>query len=459
MKQITGIFALALLLSGCGVYTKYERPALDADGLYRTESAVDTTASIANLRWDELFTDPQLQMLVREGLQANSDMRVARLKVEEAQAALQAARLSYLPAVQFDPQGSLSSFDGASPTGSYTLGASASWEIDLFGKLTSAKREARAVMEQSEAYRQAVQTGLIATVAENYYMLLMLDEQVAITVETLASWDEYIRTLYALMRAGEANRSVVNQAEANRLSVQNSLADFRRQIAELENSLSAVLGRMPGPVLRGTLREQAFPEKLSVGVPLELLSARPDVRQAEATLKQNFYATAAARAAFYPSVTLSGSAGWTDSGGSVGNPAGWLWQAIGSLVQPIFNRGTNRANLKIAKARQEEALISFYQSLLDAGVEVNNAVTRWQTARARISNDERQVVHLQTVVHDTGLLMRHGAANYLEVLVARQSLLSARFGLVADRCEEVQGVIELYHALGGGHVGMAKAVE
>lgn len=453
MKQIGIIFTLALLMSSCGIYTKYQRPEADVSGLYRAELPADTTASLAGLHWTELFADPQLQLLIREGLQANTDLRIACLKVDEAQASLRAARLAYLPSAQLDPQGSLSSFDGASPTKSYTLGASASWEIDIFGKLTNAKREARAVLEQSDAYRQAVQTSLIATIAENYYMLLMLDEQESITTETLASWDEYLRTLRALMRAGDANRSAVNQAEASRLSVQNSLADLRLQITELENSLSAILGRIPGHIARTTLQEQLFPDSLSVGVPLELLSVRPDVRQAEAMLKQHFYATNRARAAFYPSVTLSGSVGWTNGGATVGSPAGWLWQTVGSLVQPLFSRGANLTNLKIAKAQQEEALLSFHQALLDAGVEVNNAVSRWQTAREKVVADKRQVEHLQAVIDDTRLLMRHGSVNYLEVLVARQSLLSARLGLVNDRRTEIQSVIELYHALGGGSDG------
>lgn len=453
MKQIGIIFTFALLMSSCGIYTKYQRPEADVSGLYQADLPTDTTRSLAGLHWTGLFTDPQLQLLIREGLQANTDLRIARLKVEETQASLRAARLAYLPSAKLDLQGSLSSFDGASPTKSYTLGASASWEIDIFGKLTNAKREARAVLEQSDAYRQAVQTSLIATIAENYYMLLMLDEQESITVETLASWNEYLHTLRALMRTGDANRSAVNQAEASRLSVQNSQADLRLQIKELENSLSSILGRIPGHISRTTLQEQLFPDSLSVGVPLELLCVRPDVRQAEATLKQYFYATNRARAAFYPSVTLSGSVGWTNGGASVGSPAGWLWQAVGSLVQSLFSRGATLANLKIAKAQQEEALLSFHQALLDAGVEVNNAVSRWQTTREKVAADKRQVEHLQAVIDDTCLLMRHGSVNYLEVLVARQSLLSARLGLVNDRRAEIQSIIELYHALGGGSDG------
>lgn len=323
--------------------------------------------------------------------------------------------------------------------------------LDAFALLTNAKRSARAALEESDAYRQAVQTQLIATVADSYYTLLMLDEQERITSETVASWKDYVHSLYVLMQAGEADRATVSQAEASRASAEASLLSLQQQIAETENSLSSVLGEVSHRIQRGNLSNQRFPQRLSTGVPLELLSRRPDIRQAEAALKQAFYATNQARAAFYPSITLSGSAGWTNNGGAVvTNPGSWLLQAIGSLVQPIFNRGQNIANLKTAKAQQEEALLTFRQSLLDAGKEVNNALIQWQTARERIRLDEEQVKHLQTTVHDTELLMEYGTTNYQQVLTARQSLLSARLDCASDCYQEIQGVINLYHALGGG---------
>ena len=266
----------------------------------------------------------------------------------------------------------------------------------------------------------------------------MLDEQEHITFETVASWKDYVHSLYVLMQAGEADRATVSQAEASRASAEASLLSLQQQIAETENSLSSVLGEVSHRIQRGNLSNQRFPQRLSTGVPLELLSRRPDIRQAEAALKQAFYATNQARAAFYPSITLSGSAGWTNNGGAV------------VTKQPIFNRGQNIANLKTAKAQQEEALLTFRQSLLDAGKEVNNALIQWQTARERIRLDEEQVKHLQTTVHDTELLMEYGTTNYLQVLTARQSLLSARLDCASDCYQEIQGVINLYHALGGG---------
>lgn len=455
MLRHTLIVFAAVMLASCGIYTNYERPAqavADMDSLYRPEARPDTTRSIATLRWEELFTDTCLQQLIRQGLAANADLAVARLQVEEAQATLRQSKLAYLPSVQLEPTGTLSSFDGQKTQKTYSVGASASWEIDLFGKLRNSKRQALASLLASDAYRQAMQTQVVATVADSYYALLMLDEQIRITEQTAESWREYVRSLAALMQAGQADRATLAQAEASRLAAESSLLSLQQQAIEQENALCVFVGLTPRRLERGTMDGQHFPSHLSVGVPLDLLSRRPDVRQAEANLMQTFYATNSARAAFYPSITLSGSAGWTNSGGAaVANPGAWLLQAVGSLVQPLFNRGQNLANLKIAKAQQEEAVLQFRQSLLDAGNEVNNALAQWQTARERIRLDNGQVEQLTITLGDTELLMENSAdTNYLQVLTARQSLLSAQLAVASDRYDEIQGVIELYHALGGG---------
>ena len=455
MLRHTLIVFAAVMLASCGIYTNYERPVqavADMDSLYRPEARPDTTRSIATLRWEELFTDTCLQQLIRQGLAANADLAVARLQVEEAQATLRQSKLAYLPSVQLEPTGTLSSFDGQKTQKTYSVGASASWEIDLFGKLRNSKRQALASLLASDAYRQAMQTQVVATVADSYYALLMLDEQIRITEQTAESWREYVRSLSALMQAGQADRATLAQAEASRLATESSLLSLQQQAIEQENALCVFVGLTPRRLERGTMDGQHFPSHLSVGVPLDLLSRRPDVRQAEANLMQAFYATNSARAAFYPSITLSGSAGWTNSGGAaVANPGAWLLQAVGSLVQPLFNRGQNLANLKIAKAQQEEAVLQFRQSLLDAGNEVNNALAQWQTARERIRLDNGQVEQLTITLGDTELLMENSAdTNYLQVLTARQSLLSAQLAVASDRYDEIQGVIELYHALGGG---------
>ena len=453
MKKILLCIWGIVTLSGCHIYRAYERPDIAvSDSLYRQSASTADTTSLASLSWKELFTDPQLQQLIEIGLNNNTDLNIAYLKVKEAEALLMTSRLAYLPAISLTPQGSISSQDGAKATKTYDLAAAAEWEIDIFGKLLNAKRGAKAALEQSEAYRQAVQTQLVATIANSYYSLLMLDEQLDITRRTAETWNENVRAMKALKRAGQTTEMAVAQTEASKLSVDASVLSLEQQINAMENSLSVLLGMNPQEIGRSTLDAQVFPDSISTGVPLQLLSRRPDIRQSEATLAAAYYATNEARSAFYPSITLSGSAGWTNAGGAaISNPGQWLLSAVGSLVQPLFNKGQNLANLEIAKAQQEEALLSFRQSLLDAGAEVNDALVQWQTARKRILLDKQQVVSLQSALRSSELLMQHSSQNYLEVLTARQALLQAELDVASDRFDEIQGVINLYHALGGGY--------
>ena len=450
-SYILTALAAPCLLSGCGLYTRYERPDLEvnADSLYRTTTEADTV-TIASKPWRELFTDPQLQALIATALERNTELDVARLQTEEAQAVLLNARLSYLPSISLTPQTGISHYDGETKK-TYNIGATASWEADIFGRITNAKRGAAAALEQSRAYEQAVQTQLVATVAESYYTLLMLDEQLAISKETLKNWDETITTLEALALAGKSNDVAVRQACASRTALQASTLTISKSISETENALSALLKEPAHAISRSTLDGQHFSDEIAVGMPLSLLSNRPDVRQAEAALAEAFYATNSARAAFYPTLTLSGSLGWTNNGGgAITNPGKWLSSAIASLTAPLFNKGTNIANLKIAQAQQQEAALRFEQSLLDAGNEVNNALADGQTADGRIRLDRQQIADLEAATEKTRLLVRYTSANYLEVLTAQQSLLNARLTLAQDRISKIHAVIHLYHALGGG---------
>lgn len=453
MKRI--IIGLLLLtgLSGCHIYRTYERPELSGvDSLYRVPAMTEDTMSLADFSWKELFTDTVLQQLIEKGIANNTDLNIARLKVREAEALLTSSKLAYLPSVSLTPQGTIKSIEGNSPTKTYNLAASADWELDIFGRLTNAKREAKAVLEQSQAYKQAVQTQLIATIANSYYTLLMLDKQLDISKRTAEIWAENLRVMKALKKAGQTTEMAVAQIEASKLSVDASLLSLEQQITEVENSLSSLLGVVPQRIDRSTLDMQSFPDTLSVGVPLQLLQRRPDVRQSEAVLAESFYTTNRAYSAFYPAITLSGSAGWTNAAGAIiSNPGEWLFSAVGALVQPLFNRGQNIANLKVAKARQEEALLTFRQTLLNAGTEVNDVLLQWQVARRRLDLDRQQIISLQSAVRSSELLMRHSSQNYLEVLTARQTLLDAELSAVSDRFEEIQGVINLYHALGGGY--------
>lgn len=444
------------LMSGCNIYKSYERPKVDTKGLYRDEafkndSIISDTKNFGNLPWKEVFKDPKLQALIEEGLKQNINLQISMLKIEEAKANLLASRLSFAPSFTLSPQGTLTSFDANASSKTYQLPITASWEIDLFGNLRNIKEKAKANLLQSEAYSQAVKTQVISNIANCYYTLLMLDSQVEITEKTSKIWEENINTMKALKEAGLTNEAAISQSQANYYLVKASLPTLNQQIRETENSLSLLLGEVSQKIERGELSNQKLPETFSLGLPLEILSNRPDVKQAEMALMSAFYMKNQAISNFYPKITLSGSAGWTNDGGStIVNPAKFLASAVGSLTQPLFNKGINIANLKITKAQQEEAALAFQQSILNAGVEVNNALYKYQTISDRCIQRKQQINSLNSAVEQTKKMMQYGSSNYLEVLTAQQSLLSAKLSKVQDDFERIQAVISLYQALGGG---------
>ena len=450
MNKIILSILSTLMLTGCGTYSRYHRADLPTEGLYGDiPENVDTT-TLAFISWREMFTDRELQSLIEIGLERNTDLNVARLRVEAAEAALMTAKLSYLPSLGINAEGGISRYDGATAK-TYNVGASASWELDIFGKLTAAKRGAVAALQGSRDYQQAVQTQLVATIADSYYTLAHLDAQIAINNRTLENWRATVRTLEALKKVGKANEAGVLQAKANVMKLESSQLAICKSIAETENALSAILAMPSHAIERSDLTKASFPDTISVGVPMQLLSNRPDVRQAEMEVAQAFYATHVARTAFYPNITLSGTLGWTNNGGgAITNPGQWLLKAIGSLTQPLFNRGANIANLKIAQTKQEEAKLLFQQSLLNAGKEVNDALTAWQTAKSQYEINTRQVETLREAVRKTELLMSHSGTTYLEILTAQQSLLEAEQLQLQTSFERIQSIIKLYHALGGG---------
>lgn len=453
MKQII-IAAVVLILTGsCSTYKKYSRPEeVSTNNLFGEDVAVTDTFTAASIPWHEFFTDSKLRTLIDTALENNSDLRIASLRVEQAEATLSAARLAYLPGVSLNPQGGISSYAGDKAVKTYSLGLSADWEIDISGRITNEKRGAFANLQQQKNYQKAVTTQLIATVANSYYNLLALDQQLSISQKSLEAWDEIIRTLEVRKTVGEGHQASIAQAKASRLEVENTVLSLSQQIKTQENSLCTLLGWTPRRIDRSELKSQIFPDDIAVGVPLQLLDNRPDIRQAEYALQSAFYSTNVARSAFYPSLTLSGTIGWTNNrGATIANPGNWLLNAIGSLVQPLFNRGRNVANLKIAKAQQEKALITFQQKLLEAGAEVNDALSQWQNAEQRLNVSARQIEALEDAVKSTRLLMTYSeSSSYLEVLTAQQTLLSAQLTETQETFDKIQGVIKLYHALGGG---------
>lgn len=458
MKKLLTIMSATLLFSSCGLYNKYERPDVNTTGLVRdTASVSDTlavrdTANFGNLPWREVFTDPQLQALIEQGLENNVDLLNAALNVKMVEAQLTAAKLAFVPSFTFSPQGTLSSWDGSKTTKTYSLPVQASWSLDLFGNLLSQKRSAQTALLATKDYQLVVKTQVIANIANMYYTLLMLDRQLEIVNEmsgvTKETWD-MMKGLKEL--SAGYNSTSVSSAEANYYSVLAQAADLKRQIRETENSLSLMLGQSAQAIKRGRLEDQNLPSKFSTGIPLQMLNNRPDVHYAEMSLAQCFYNVQTARSRFYPSITISGSGAFTNSSGAgIVNPGKWLLSAVGSLVQPLFMNGQLIAGLKVAKAEQEQAYNTWQNAVLQAGNEVSNALVLYNTSDERSRLEQKQVAALRRAVEDTKMLYHDRSSNYLEVITAETNLLNAELTKVADDFYKMQAVVNLYQALGGG---------
>ena len=457
MKKLLVFSFAALLLSSCGLYNKYERPEVDTKGLVRdTVSLTDTlavadTASFGNLPWRSVFTDPQLQALIQQGLDNNPDLLNAALNVHMVSEALKVAKLAFLPSVALSPQGTLQSFDGAAATKSYSLPVTASWNVDLFGNLLSQKRSAQMQLIATKDYQTVVKCNIISGIANLYYTLLMLDRQVEIVTDmeglTKETWEK--------MRFMHDNRvgyrsTAVQSAEAAYYQVQTQKIDLQRQIREIENSLSLLLGQPGQTIARGTFAGQYLPSEFATGVGIQMLTNRADVHSYEMALAQCFYDIETARSRFYPSITISGTAAFTNQNGMV-NPGKMLLQAVGSLVQPIFQHGQIVAGLKVAKDKYEQAFNDWQNSIYKAGNEVSNALSSYNAYADKVVLDGKRVAVLRQNVVDTKKLMESSSnTTYLEVITAQSNLLNAEINEISDQFSKMQSVVNLYQALGGG---------
>ena len=447
----------ALLLSSCGLYNKYERPDVNADGLVRdpfsmTDTlAVTDTTSFGNLPWRSIFTDPQLQALIQQGLDNNPDLLNAALNVHMVNEALKIAKLAFLPSVAISPQGTLSSFDGAAATKSYSLPVSASWNIDLFGNLLSVKRSAQMQLIATKDYQTVVKCNVISGIANLYYSLLAFDRQ----VEIVTDMEQLTKETWEKMQFMHENRAgyrstAVQSAEAAYYQVQTQKIDLQRQVRELENSLSLLLGQPGQTIPRGTFAGQSLPTEFSTGVGIQMLANRADVHSYEMTLAQCFYDVETARSRFYPSITVTGTAAFTNNSGTV-NPGKWLLNAVGSLVQPIFQHGQIVAGLKVAKDKYEQAYNNWQNAIYKAGNEVSNALVAYNSYNDKSELDAKRVAVLQKNVEDTRKLMESSSnTTYLEVITAQSNLLNAQINEVTDQFNKMQSVVNLYQALGGG---------
>ena len=447
----------AMLLTSCGLYNKYERPEVDTKGLVRdTQSLTDTlavqdTTSFGNLPWRTVFTDPQLQSLIEQGLKQNPDLLNAALNVQMVNEALKVAKLAFLPSVAISPQGTLSSFDGAAATKAYSLPVSASWNVDLFGNLLSAKRSAQMQLIATKDYQTVVKTNIISAIANLYYTLLMIDRQ----LEIVSDMEQLTKETWDKMKFMHDNRvsyrsTAVQSAEAAYYQVQAQRVDLLRQMREAENSLSLLLGQPGQTIARGKFAEQSLPTEFSTGVGIQMLANRADVHQYEMSLAQCFYDVETARSRFYPNITITGTAAFTNQNGMV-NPGKWLLSAVGSLVQPIFQHGQIVAGLKVAKMQYEQAFNKWQNAIYKAGNEVSNALVAYNSYSQKVELDGKRVQVLKQNVDDTRKLMESSAnTTYLEVITAQSNLLNAEIAEVSDQLSKMQAVVSLYQALGGG---------
>ena len=457
-KNILLIGLAALTVVSCkSLYGTYERPDVKTTGLIRDAVSVsDTllatdTLSFGNLPWRSVFTDPLLQRHIETALGNNVNMLNAALNVKMVEAQLKAAKLAFLPQFTFTPQGTIASWDGGKASKTYQLPIAASWNVDLFGNLLSQKRSAQMALLQTKDYQTVVQCNIISNVANMYYTLLMLDSQLNIlgdmTKLTKDTWD----LMKLQMDLGRARSTSVQSAEANYCSVQAQTAEMKRQIREVENSLSLLLGQPAQQIPRGKLEEQSLPSEFSTGVGIQLLANRADVHAAEMNLAQCFYNVQTARSRFYPSLTISPSGTFTNSaGGGVVNPGKWLLSAVGSLVQPIFMKGQLTAGLRVAEAQYEQSYNTWQNTVLQAGSEVSNALVLYNSSNEKSALETQQIDVLKKNVEHTQLLFKSSGSSYLEVITAQQSLLNAQLSKITDDFHKMQAVVNLYQALGGG---------
>ena len=461
MKKIM-IFSAAMLLASCGLYNKYERPEnVETQGLIRDvlsdrdTLAVQDTASFGNLPWREVFTDPQLQALIEQGLEKNANLQNAALTVKMYETMLTAAKLAFLPAIQIgsstSPMGTISTLytDPSVTTKTYSIPVAASWTLDLFGNILSQKRSTQMKLLGYKDYQMAVRAQVISGIANSYYTLLMLDEQLRIVTEMSNMAKETWEMMQMQYNLGRMRSTSVQSAEAAYLSTQTQANDFRRQIRATENALSLLIGQQGQQIPRSTLDQQSLATEFSTGVGVALLKNRPDVHNAEMNLAACFHDVQTARSQFYPNITIGASAAFTNSNGVL-NPGKWLTTLFGSLAQPIFMRGALTANLKVSKLKYEQAFNTWQNSILQAGNEVSNALVNYNGYDANSKLEAQRVEVLKKNVEDTRALYQSSGSSYLEVITAQTQLLSAQLNKVTDDFYKMQSVVSLYTALGGG---------
>lgn len=471
-KYIKGVvllgLAVSIILPSCQLVNKYQSPEIDTENLFRDTNTTDTT-SIANIPWREYFTDPILQGLIEEGLANNFDLQIAETRIKQAEASLGMARAAYFPNVALVGNVDQTRLSAANPlTGApkdrnslayhketYTLGISASWELDIWGKINREFRASRAQLLATQAGKNLIQTSLISNIATTYYSLLALDDQLRVTNEMIELLTESTSTMEKLMESGSGiTAAAVEQSKAGLYSTQLSVNTLNSSIQNLENTLSTMLGRKPGPIFRSQFANQNVVTELNHGIPAQMLAKRPDVQQAELSFRSAFELKNAAQASFYPQITLSsGMIGYSSVNGLAQffKPENLFASIVGGLTQPLFAKNQLLGQLKVRKAQEEEALLTFKKTVLNASQEVSTILYSYQQSLAKNENRTKQIESLAKTVDYTQRLLNNNFANsYLEVLTAQQGLLQAQLAQINDKLEQLQYGVNLYRALGGG---------
>lgn len=445
----------ATCLTGCNMYGKFKMPTdsqLTADYAEAVKAPVDS-AAFGNLRWQEVFTDPVLVDLIYQALDNNKDLANAKLNVDIAHAQLLGAKLSYLPSLAFAPNGAGAKYADNPFSWTYQLPLAASWEIDIFGKILNTKRGAAAAYRQAEDYRQAVRSQIIAAVANCYYTLASLENQLELNKRTAELWAESVNTMKDLKLAGRVTEAAVVQSTAQYYSILAAITDIEVSLHEMNNTMSLLMNVMPQTWVVNPEARLEVPEIFRESVPMRELAARPDVRAAEESLAAAYYSTAGARAAFYPGLSITANGGFTNLLGSmITNPGDWFIQLAGSLTAPLFSRGANISRLKAAKAQQQQALNNFEYALMSASAEVSEALTVYNKNAEKSEFIAKQVDNLAKSVEINEELLSLGGTSttYLEVLTAQQSLLASQTAQIACERARAQAVVNLYQSLGGG---------
>ncbi|MBO4966317.1 MAG: TolC family protein [Muribaculaceae bacterium] len=447
------IGVVALSMTSCGLYKKYEMPEstqITSDMKTAFTETPDST-SLPYLSWQQVFTDPMLQNLIRTALTNNRNLDNARLNVDIARAQQKGAKLSYFPSVAFAPNGGGSSIGGSDMSWSYQLPLQANWEVDVFGKLLNSKRAAEVSLEQAEYYRQSVQSQIVCGVASTYYTLVLLNQQLELTKRTAEIWKEQVESMELMKAAARTTEAAVVQSRANYYNILSTIPELEHQIEVAQNALSLMLNTMPQKWTVTSELNFDLPASLLGGVPVSYLAARPDVHAAERQMAAAYYAVNRARAAFYPNLNISLAGGFTNLLGSmVSNPGKWFIQLAGQLTAPLFSRGQNIATYEAAQAQQKQAMNTFENTVLSAAADAADALSTLRTVDRKREYILLQIDQLQKSVEYTQDLLFSGRSTYLEVLTAQSSLLQAQLSSLACWHTKAAAIISLYQCVGGG---------